>query len=152
MLLVLETDNRVPYYFLCLSQLAVLWNLLEPSDELDCSQSQQEAPDAADAPWDSWEGLPLTKDLKEATPAGFVQTWWVGTVSRDRGPSLWPSWRGGCLSPAHGYDGCICTSGVSPTHNLRALGQHHAAFEKVSEKQPLALSDLPLTGEATMSV
>lgn len=59
MLLVLETDNRVPYYFLCLSQLAVLWNLLEPSDKLDCSQSQQEAPDAADAPWDSWEGLPL---------------------------------------------------------------------------------------------
>lgn len=42
--------------------------------------------------------------------------------------------------------------GVPPTHNHRALGQHHAAFEKVSEKQPLAISDLPLTGEATMSV
>lgn len=35
--------------------------------------------------------------LKEARPAGFVQTWWVGTVSRDRGPLLWPSWRGGGL-------------------------------------------------------
>lgn len=58
------------------------------SCELDSSESQ-EALDTEVAPWDSWEGLPLTKDLKEATPAAFLQTWWAqsaGTEAPHCGP------------------------------------------------------------------